>query len=369
MDSKLAAVVATTLVVCAPGYPGSTPRRAGDGRLRGRHWRGRRGAGGALAAEYHETEAGGLERLARPDAGLLLAPLPFFLEHEARLQPLARAQAVVQGGEASEEFSLVAARAGSSGPPASTAGRSLGAVGYAPRFVRGPVLGGWGELPASAQLVSSGAVLSGLRRAAAGEKVAVLLDRAQAAGLASLPYAGELEVVTRSPPLPVFVVATVGGRVPPARAQSLATRSSAWPRAPRRRPRSPTCASTASCPLDEAGLTRARRAYAAAPRRLEALPARAPRRLSRPRSLLRAARRRCASRPPVTAAGAAVAARPARAASPADVDGLLAEARPASRSAPTAPRCAPPSALSSRRPAPTRRASRACSASPASRAC
>jgi len=46
----------------------------------------------------------------------------------------------------------------------------------------------------------------------------VLLDRAQSGGLASLPYATSLEVVTRSAPLPAVLVATVRDRVPAARA-------------------------------------------------------------------------------------------------------------------------------------------------------
>jgi hypothetical protein len=94
-------------------------------------------------------------------------------------------------------------------------------AGYAPRFVRGPALGSWGTLPADVRITFSTAVLTGLRRASAGNKVALLLDRTQAAALPTLPFAAKLQVVTRSAPLPVAVLCTVGGRLPPARLQSL----------------------------------------------------------------------------------------------------------------------------------------------------
>jgi hypothetical protein len=254
----------TTLVVCAPGYPGSTAEAAsvmaefadavaaaaGEPR-------------GALAAEYHETEAGGVERLARPDSGLLFAPLPFYLAHEAPLRLVARAQAVMEGGRPTEEYALVAGKGKLSGPAALSGWEILGTVGYSPRFVRGPVLGSWGELPPTTKIVFSGAVLSALRRSVAGEKVAVLLDRSQAAGLASLPFGGELEVVARSGPLPAFIVATVGDRVLPPRVDQI-TKALLGLAA-----RADGAAVLSSLrlarfvPLDYAGLGKARRAYAA----------------------------------------------------------------------------------------------------------
>lgn len=268
MDSKLAAVVATTLVVCAPGYPGSTLEAGAVMAAFADALAAAAGEPpGALAAEYHETESGGVERLARPDAGLLLAPLPFYLEHESRLRLKARAQAVEQGGEASQEFSLVAGRGRVEGPAGLEGWEIASTLGYAPRFVRGPVLGSWGELPASVRIVASGAMLSALRRAAAGEKVAVLLDRSQAAGLASLPNAGELEVLARSPALPAFVVASVGDRLPSSRAESLTPALLALAARHAGRAALADLRLDRFVPLDEAGLARARRAHAgAAPR-------------------------------------------------------------------------------------------------------
>ena len=66
-----------------------------------------------------------------------------------------------------------------------------------------------------------GRVRSALRRAAAGEQVAVLADRAQAEALAALPFAGELEIVARSPEVPASFVCQVGERLHPARLEVL----------------------------------------------------------------------------------------------------------------------------------------------------
>ena len=90
-----------------------------------------------------------------------------------------------------------------------------GAVGYAPAFVRGPVLGAWGPLPDSVRITFSAAALSALRRAAAGEKIAVLLDSSGAVALPTLPFAADLEVVTRSAPLPGGLLCTVSDRLNP----------------------------------------------------------------------------------------------------------------------------------------------------------
>jgi hypothetical protein len=254
----------TTLVVCAPGYPGSTAEAASVMRaFADAVAAAARQPRGALAAEYYETESGGEERLARPDAGFVLAPLAFFLEHEAPLRLTARAQAATEGGQTAEEYALVAGKGKLAGPAALGGWEILGTVGYAPRFVRGPVLGGWGELPATVKVTFSGAVLSGLRRSAAGEKVAVVLDRAQAAGLASLPYAGDLEVVARSRPLPAFIVATVGDRVAAARAAEITKALLGLASRPAGAAALADMRLARFVPVDDAGLGKARRAYAA----------------------------------------------------------------------------------------------------------
>lgn len=205
---------AATLVVCAPGYPGSTAEAqpamdtfaAAVGEAAG--W-----PAGQLEAVYFETEQGGLDRLERDDAVLALVPLPFFLAHADHLKLEPRAQAVLAGGKPAEPWTLVAG-AGAVASPADLDGFSLVSLaGYVPRFVRGPALGDWGAIPAGTTVTFSGAVLTALRRAAAGERVAVLLDGPQAAALPAMPFAAKLEAVHRSPPLPVSVLCQVGTRL------------------------------------------------------------------------------------------------------------------------------------------------------------
>ncbi len=97
-----------------------------------------------------------------------------------------------------------------------------GTVGYAPEFVRGPVLGLWGTLPATTRITFSNGILSALRRAAAGESLAVVLDGTEAAALPTLPFGSDLEIVTRSPPLPGTLLCSVGGRMPPKETEAIA---------------------------------------------------------------------------------------------------------------------------------------------------
>jgi hypothetical protein len=211
-----------TMVVCAPGYPGSTDeaQAAMDGLAvavaSAAGW-----SRNELSAVYFETEAGGVERLAQPDAAVALVTLPFFLEHRRELELDPRAYAVPAGRSAVEAWSLVAG-AGKIEAPADLDGWQLVSLaGHSPRFVRGPALGGWGELPGTLSITFSGAVLSALRKAARGETVALLLDAHQADALERLPFADQLEVVHRSEPLPVSVLCTVGDRLPPDRVDEL----------------------------------------------------------------------------------------------------------------------------------------------------
>src|SRR5260370_1360257 len=76
-------------------------------------------------------------------------------------------------------------------------------------------------LPADVEIVASSAVLSALRRAANGEKVAVLLDGAQSAALGKLPFAASLAVVESSPPMPVAVISTLDKRIDERRRKTL----------------------------------------------------------------------------------------------------------------------------------------------------
>ncbi len=96
-----------------------------------------------------------------------------------------------------------------------------GQPGYAPSFVRRHLLAAWGQLPDDVDLTFSSRILSALRRAAAGEQVAVLLDPSQAAALKDLPFGSDLEVVTRSRPLPATAVCAIGAQGDAAQRQAL----------------------------------------------------------------------------------------------------------------------------------------------------
>ncbi len=200
------------LIVCAPGYPGDTllAQPVMDGfaaaAARAARWR-----SGSLGAIYFETEDAGLARLAAPDAALALVPLPFFLKHAAALNLEPRLEVATTTGS-TETWSLAAKRGLLTSPDGLAGWEVTGPAGYAPGFVRGPALGAWGALPGTARITFSPAVLSPLRRAASGEKLAVLLDGAQSAALASLPFAADLEIIARSQPLPATLLCTIGLR-------------------------------------------------------------------------------------------------------------------------------------------------------------
>lgn len=203
----------TMLIVCSPGSPGDTllAQPVMDGFAsavaRAAGW-----ATGSLGAIYFETEASGLARLASSDAALALVPLPFYLKHAAELDLEPRLQIATSAGP-TETWNLAAKRGVVKSPEALAGWELTGSPGYAPAFVRGPVLGAWGPLPATARITFASAVLTPLRRSASGEKIAVILDDAQSAALPSLPFAPDLEIVARSRPLPATLLCTVGRRL------------------------------------------------------------------------------------------------------------------------------------------------------------
>ena len=172
------------------------------------HWE-----AGSTSAVYFPKEAEGLKRIEQPDAAIALVPLPFFLAHREALDLKARLGVQTKGVGLTEQWTLVAKK-GRVKSPADLANMTIQSLaGYAPQFVRG-ALSGWGTLPDTTKIVSSTQVLSSLRKAAKGPDVAVLLDGEQAASLDSLPFAKDLEVITRSAPMPTALVATIGKRLP-----------------------------------------------------------------------------------------------------------------------------------------------------------
>src|SRR5256885_1173095 len=152
-------LVAITLVVCAPGYPGTSAEAqpAMDALARALGGPAHR----PVEAVYEETADGGLKRLAAKDAALLLAPLPFFLDQERKLALAARMMAVPKDGTGPlQKWTLVTGKE----HPADLRGYPVqSTAGYSPRFVHAmspPLKGG--------KVVDSAAILSGLRRAANG---------------------------------------------------------------------------------------------------------------------------------------------------------------------------------------------------------
>jgi hypothetical protein len=205
-----AAPAGQTLVVCSPGSPGTTdeaqPRM--DALAKAVTAR----AGTSIAVVYDPTDDGGVTRLKA--AGLGMVSLPFFLQHEQELGLHARLQAVAKGRPALERWALVTQKGRVKAADGLAGFTLVSSVAFAPAFVRGTALGGFGALPANVKLTQSSAVLSALRHAADGDATAVLLDATQEASLASLPFAAKLEVVTRSPALPVGLVVTIDARLP-----------------------------------------------------------------------------------------------------------------------------------------------------------
>jgi hypothetical protein len=175
---------------------------------------------GSLAAVYDPTEDGGLAKLRGADAVLAFVPYPFFVEHAAELHLTPLVQADVADIGPQQRWTLVA-KSGSVTDPKSLAGYTiLSVAGYAPDFVRHRALEGW-ALPPDVKIEATGQILGVLRRVAAGEPVAALLDQTQAAALPSLPFAAQLKAVMQSPELPVAIVAVVESRVTAARARAL----------------------------------------------------------------------------------------------------------------------------------------------------
>jgi hypothetical protein len=204
--ASVSAAERITLVACAPGYPGNTEQAQPtmDDLAAA--------IGNGMGAIYHRDLDAGLERLSREDAAVALVPLPFYLRYreELGLRPLA--QALPTSG-ATEVWSLVAGT-GALRAPSSLAGWEVtGMPGYAPAFVRDVALAGWGRIPDGTTISFTARPVSALRRAAAGEKVAVLLNAAQTDALPALPFSKELEVVTSSQPLPASLVCAVGERL------------------------------------------------------------------------------------------------------------------------------------------------------------
>jgi hypothetical protein len=218
--STLLAAAASTLVFCAPGYPGA----AGDAQpfvdqfaaaaVKAAGW-----PSGSLAAIYDPTDDGSVTKLGNADAVLAFVPYPFFVQHGAQFHLTPLAQADVAGTGTRQHWTLVA-KPGKVTGPASLPGYTIVTVaGYAPEFVRHAALQAW-TLPADVKIQYTGQILSALRRVAAGEPAVALLDQTQTVALPTLPFANDLKPVTQSPEVPVALIVVVESRVPAARVKA-----------------------------------------------------------------------------------------------------------------------------------------------------
>jgi hypothetical protein len=208
--SSRAAVVspieAASLVFCAPGSAGDTAQAAPTMEQLARAVEKAGGLpAGSVGAEYHESEAPGVAAIRAGGTLLAAVPVPFFVAHERDLGLDPRLSIVAASGEP-ERFALVA-RKGGVAKPGDLAGWDVtGTAGYAEAFVRRAFAKEFGVLPDAARVSFSAAPLQALRRAATGEKIAVVLDAAATASLASLPFGADLVILARSEPLPAGLV-------------------------------------------------------------------------------------------------------------------------------------------------------------------
>lgn len=210
------------MVICAPGYPGSTVEAQGAiDALVGAIASGAKWDKKDLNGTYFQEEKAGLARMGQPDTAVVLAPAAFFLEHAESLKLTAKLGGAMKGREATESWALVAKKGALPNAAALDGWTVASLAGFSPRFVKG-ALAGWGKLPETVKFQQSGQILSLMRKAAKGEKVAILMDGEQVAALASAPQAAELEVVHKTPAIPSAVVATVAGRLPDAKWKALA---------------------------------------------------------------------------------------------------------------------------------------------------
>ncbi len=260
--ASTAAAAESVLVICAPGYPGTTDEaQASMDRLAEAINDAVGPVGPRVQAAYYEDEEAGLKRLAEPATQIAILPLPFYLKHHKGLHLVPRLQAVMKDGEPEEAWTLVARKGRVTGPASLAGWEIVSLAGYAPAFVRGTALGAWGAIPPSAKVVPSGQVLSALRRAAKDDRVAVLLDAMQASSLSSLPFAPDLEVVARSAPVPTAVVCTIAGRTPEGRARSWSSALSKLGARPGGAAVLDEVRISRFIPLDSAALDAARRAF------------------------------------------------------------------------------------------------------------
>lgn len=198
-----AAPTSPAIVVCAPGQPGSTEEAQPTMDVLAKAVSSK--SGGAFTAIYDPNDSAGAKRLA--ESGLGIVTLPFYLEHVRELGLHARLVAVQKGRPALDRWAVVVKKGRAADPSGLKSFTITSAVAFAPGFIRGVVLGG--KAISDVKLKQSTAVLSALRHAADGDPVAVVIDGATEASLATLPFGKDLEIIWHSPSLPAAVIVTI----------------------------------------------------------------------------------------------------------------------------------------------------------------
>jgi len=209
------------LVVCAPGYPGSTTEAqpAMDAFAASISAAG----GPEVSLAYFKRETEGLEALRAPEVHFVMTTLPFFLAHRKALELEPLAQAVAEGHEANQQWSLVAGKGRITKAADLEGWTIISPAGYSDVFVRAMVFDGWGETPENLKIVFSTRILTALKKAAGEDRVAVLLDEPQTASLGRLPFGEKLDIVRTGPSVPVSLICSIGTRASRAEHDSLAT--------------------------------------------------------------------------------------------------------------------------------------------------
>ncbi|MDH3627942.1 MAG: phosphate/phosphite/phosphonate ABC transporter substrate-binding protein [Acidobacteriota bacterium] len=202
------------ILAIAPGYPGNTEQAQPSMDALARSTEGVADLDdGDVTFTYYEQLDSGLARLKAGDVAAVLVPLPFFFQFADELALTPVLEAIQENGE-NDSWSLVALKDRISDPASLSGWIVAGKPGYSPEFVRQVALADWGAPPEDVEIQFSERILRDIRKAAAGESVAILLDQFQTASLANLSMARDLEVVTTSIEMPASIFCWVGEGAP-----------------------------------------------------------------------------------------------------------------------------------------------------------
>jgi ABC-type phosphate/phosphonate transport system substrate-binding protein len=174
----------------------------------------------AVQAFYFNRAEDALAHIAANRPGFILTTPGFYLAQRTNLslEPLNQ---VLLDGRDTHRYHIVVCKERGAATLDGLKGKTLaGAPITEADFVERVVLGGRFDFGTDIT-VSSGRALSSLRQLCHGDLDAVILDDTEHGGLASLPFAGELNTVWSSAPLPNTGIFAVSGMASPGDAKSL----------------------------------------------------------------------------------------------------------------------------------------------------